>query len=140
MKKINEVAPPKWSGTVKAMKKHKEIDNPYALSWYMKNKGDKAHYKPMPKDSTKSPGEPKKKKGFKEWLGEAVIVESDVANDPRIGCVCPHCGSTKTHGARAIEHGKNGKWTYANTACGACDNGFGFNFETNMPVKQLSDH
>ena len=27
------------------MKKHKEIDNPYALAWYMKNKGDRSHYK-----------------------------------------------------------------------------------------------
>jgi len=30
--------------TTKFMKKHKEIDNPYALAWYMKNKGHKSHY------------------------------------------------------------------------------------------------
>ena len=40
---INEVSPPGFEGTVKAMKKHKEIDNPYALAWYMKNKGYKSH-------------------------------------------------------------------------------------------------
>ena len=36
-------SPPGWGGTVRAMKKHKEIDNPYALAWYMskKKKGDK---------------------------------------------------------------------------------------------------
>jgi hypothetical protein len=39
----NEVAPKGWEGTVKAMKKHDEIDNPYALAWSMKNKGYKSH-------------------------------------------------------------------------------------------------
>jgi DNA-binding NtrC family response regulator len=43
-----EVSPPGFSGTTKAMKKHKEIDNPYALSWWMYNKGDKSHKKPEP--------------------------------------------------------------------------------------------
>lgn len=42
---IQEVSPPGFEGTVKAMKKHKEIDNPYALAWYMKNKGMKSHKK-----------------------------------------------------------------------------------------------
>ena len=36
---LNEVAPAGWEGTVKAMKKEKNIDNPWALAWYMKNKG-----------------------------------------------------------------------------------------------------
>lgn len=36
------VAPPGWENTVKKMKKHPgEIDNPWALAWHMKNKGDK---------------------------------------------------------------------------------------------------
>tara|TARA_Y100000593_G_C4254616_1_gene308964 strand:+ start:215 stop:1198 length:984 start_codon:yes stop_codon:yes gene_type:complete len=56
---INEVSPPGFKGTVKAMKKHKEIDNPFALAWHMKNKGDKAHYKD--KD-----GKPEKKEKYKE--------------------------------------------------------------------------
>jgi len=43
-KNMEEVAPPGWEGTVKAMKKHKkEIDNPWALAWSMKNKGMKSH-------------------------------------------------------------------------------------------------
>ena len=54
-----EVSPPGFKGTVKAMKKHKDIDNPYALAWHMKNKGDEAHYKS--KD-----GKPEKKEKFKE--------------------------------------------------------------------------
>lgn len=41
--KVSETAPKGWEGTVKAMKKHKEIDNPYALTNYMKNKGYKSH-------------------------------------------------------------------------------------------------
>ena len=40
-----EAAPKGWEGTVKAMKKHDEIDNPYALAHYMKNKGYKSHKK-----------------------------------------------------------------------------------------------
>jgi hypothetical protein len=41
---IAEVSPPGFKGTVKAMKKHKDIDNPYALAWWMKNKGYKSNY------------------------------------------------------------------------------------------------
>lgn len=44
-KAVAEVAPKGWEGTVKAMKKHKDIDNPWALAWYMKNKGYKSHKK-----------------------------------------------------------------------------------------------
>ncbi len=40
---VDEVAPPGWEGTVKAMKKKKGIDNPWALAWYMHNKGDNPH-------------------------------------------------------------------------------------------------
>jgi hypothetical protein len=40
---VQEVAPPGFEGTVKAMKKHKDIDNPFALAWSMKNKGYKSH-------------------------------------------------------------------------------------------------
>lgn len=36
---LNEKAPEGWEKTVKAMKKHKKIDNPWALAQYMKNKG-----------------------------------------------------------------------------------------------------
>lgn len=38
-----ESAPKGWEGTVKAMKKHKDIDNPFALANWMKNKGMKSH-------------------------------------------------------------------------------------------------
>jgi hypothetical protein len=43
------VAPPGWENTVKHMKKHKEIDNPWALAWHMKNKGDTPHHASDPK-------------------------------------------------------------------------------------------
>lgn len=62
-----EKSPPGWSGTVKAMKKHKgEISNPWALSWWMKKKGAKAHYKPEPGDTSKSKKEPEKKSEYKD--------------------------------------------------------------------------
>ena len=37
------VAPEGWEGTVKDMKKDKSIDNPYALSYWMKDKGYTSH-------------------------------------------------------------------------------------------------
>lgn len=40
---IKEVAPVGWEKTVKAMKGHKEIDNPRALAHWMKGKGMKSH-------------------------------------------------------------------------------------------------
>ena len=50
---LDEISPPGWEGTVKAMKKKKgdeKIDNPWALAWWMKGKGYKSHYT---KDGTK---------------------------------------------------------------------------------------
>ena len=44
------VAPPGWEDTVKKMKKHDEIDNPWALAWSMKNKG----YTPGGKEASMS--------------------------------------------------------------------------------------
>ena len=55
---LPEVSPPGWEGSVKAMKKHKDIDNPWALAWHMKNKGDKPHYKDQD-------GKPEKKAKYK---------------------------------------------------------------------------
>ena len=42
---VQEVAPPGFEGTVRAMKKHKDVTNPFALAWSMKNKGYKSHKK-----------------------------------------------------------------------------------------------
>lgn len=51
-----EVSPPGWSGTVKAMKKHGDITNPWALAWWMKGKGAKPRY-PAEKGSEASASE-----------------------------------------------------------------------------------
>lgn len=37
------VAPPGWENTVKEMKNHKDISNPFALAWSMKDKGYTTH-------------------------------------------------------------------------------------------------
>lgn len=42
---LQEVSPPGWGKTVEKMKKHPEIDNPFALAWSMKKKGYQPHYK-----------------------------------------------------------------------------------------------
>jgi hypothetical protein len=39
-----EKAPAGWEGTVKHMKKHGDIDNPFALAHYMKNQGYTPHH------------------------------------------------------------------------------------------------
>lgn len=66
---LDEKSPPGFKGTAKAMKKHKEIDNPYALSWWMKNKGMKSHRKA---DGTK-----------KEAVGEASVVGARIEHPVR---------------------------------------------------------
>ena len=40
---VEESSPKGWEGTVKAMKKNKDIDNPWALANWMKSKGYKSH-------------------------------------------------------------------------------------------------
>lgn len=40
------VAPEGWEDTVKKMKKHPEIDNPWALAWWMKDQGHKQSSEP----------------------------------------------------------------------------------------------
>ncbi len=55
---LDEKSPKGWEGTVKAMKKHKDDDNPYALSHWMKNKGYKSHKTKSGKDK---PNEDKNK-------------------------------------------------------------------------------
>lgn len=42
---LDEVAPKGWKKTVERMKKHKEIDNPFALAYWMKKKGYKSRFK-----------------------------------------------------------------------------------------------
>lgn len=42
---LDEVAPKGWKKTVERMKKHKEVDNPFALAYWMKKKGYKSRFK-----------------------------------------------------------------------------------------------
>ncbi len=73
---LPEVSPPGWAGSVKAMKKHKDIDNPWALAWHMKNKGDKPHYKDQD-------GRPEKKAKYKnEEVDTDGIVQLDEGKLP----------------------------------------------------------
>ena len=51
---LEEVAPEGWEGTVEAMKKHSEIDNPWALAHYMKGKGYHSHKTRSGKDKNES--------------------------------------------------------------------------------------
>ena len=71
---VSEVAPPGFEGTVKAMKKHKDIDNPWALAWSMKNKGYKSH--------KKSDGTPKNE-NYQDPMA-ASSMPGDCANSPDV--------------------------------------------------------
>lgn len=58
---LAEAAPKGWEGTVKSMKQHKdEIDNPWALAHWMKNKGYKSHKKEDVSESVLHEGEEEK--------------------------------------------------------------------------------
>jgi hypothetical protein len=50
------VAPPGWENTVKEMKGKKDVDNPFALAWYMHGKGNKPHSKKSAKEDKKDVG------------------------------------------------------------------------------------
>lgn len=67
---IEEVSPPGFKGTVKAMKKHDEIDNPFALAWHMKNKGYKSH--------KKADGSPKNEDSNPEYDDEAGMADNNI--------------------------------------------------------------
>ena len=57
---LSEKAPEGWEGTVKGMKKHKDIDNPWALAHWMKGKGYKSHKKETVGESIVTEGEEEK--------------------------------------------------------------------------------
>jgi predicted kinase len=52
----NEAAPPGFEGTVKALKKSGDVDNPFALAWWMKKRGMKSHKKVRGADKERSFG------------------------------------------------------------------------------------
>ena len=75
-KKVSEVAPEGWEGTVKAMKKDGDVDNPWALAWWMKNKGYKSHKKEVKEWHTgKRKDRVKQAKNQSEVLGYKMVGE-----------------------------------------------------------------
>ena len=99
---VREVSPPGWEGTVRAMKKHPELGgekgdkNIYALSWYLKNKGAKSHYKdkggkPVKKDKYKSEEKIKVNEGYDEGIHFGIsgletdrqIIEEEIQMDKK---------------------------------------------------------
>jgi hypothetical protein len=99
---IQEVAPPGFEGTVKAMKNYPELSqgktsegkdkNIYALAWFMKNKGYKSH-------KTKSGSDKEVQKSHYEPQGQVIgEEESDRVNDRRLmgGGVGAGRGSSRT--------------------------------------------
>lgn len=92
---LDEVAPPGFEGTVKGMKKHKNIDNPWALAWSMKNKGYKSHKKadgsPKNEETEKMP---KTLKQFREGWDEMMKSVKE-RNKPQ-----PNGGSGVKQGSR----------------------------------------
>jgi len=74
------VSPPGWSGTTKAMKKHKDISNPWALSWWMAKQKPGAKWGPGGKGKLKKTPKPhhkpeKKKKSSVDFERIAQIID-----------------------------------------------------------------
>lgn len=87
---VDEVSPPGFSGTVKAMKKHGDIANPYALAWAMYKKGAKPH-KPVEKGKpgyvtprTHASRQARKAAAKKRPLAASHDTVSDLAEGPLI--------------------------------------------------------
>lgn len=77
-KRVDEVAPPGFKGTAKALKKHSdEVDNPFALAWWMKNKGYNSHKKAngSPKNEVKGAGKATQVSLSDESMGNPVSVD-----------------------------------------------------------------
>jgi hypothetical protein len=86
------VSPKNWSGTTKAMKRHKNISNPFALSWWMTKqkpgakwgpggklkKSPQPHYKPE-----------KKKKSDSESTDKIAQIADDIIADIMISPAMP---------------------------------------------------
>ena len=92
---IKEVAPPGWEGSVRAMKKHPELGgekgdkNIYALSWYLKNKGAKPHYKdkggkPVKKDKYQNEAKilDEALRDMEDYRAKSKVLQS-IQNDPK---------------------------------------------------------
>jgi phosphopantetheine adenylyltransferase len=112
---LEEKAPPGFEGTVKAMKKHPEIDNPYALSWYLKNKGAKSH--------RKADG------SVKEDLDEEHIVHVDDGSNY----------GDKPHD-KDVEHVMSGAKKHGGEFDGHSDKGAFFKFKSKNDAKNFADH
>lgn len=78
-KRVDEVSPSGFKGTVKAMKKRHsdEIDNPFALAWWMKNKGYDSSKKATggPKNEVKGAGKSTQVSLSDESMGSPVSVD-----------------------------------------------------------------
>lgn len=82
-----EKAPPGWSGTVKAMKKHMPAEKAFALAWHGHKTGKKPHYRD--EDSTTTGGEPVKKKRYEtEEVCEGAQLK---LGTPNRNCGCNVC-------------------------------------------------
>lgn len=80
MPPVQADAPPGWEDTTEKMLKHKEIDNPFALAWSMKNKG----YEPGGSDKesqiqTQEVGKVESEKGVKPVMEVPSLAPSDTS-------------------------------------------------------------
>ena len=88
---FKEVAPPGWEGTIKAMKKKKGIDNPWALAWHMHNKGMKPHI-------------PEELGGIMEEILDEK--RKSLKNTKDVGMECQECGKKFRAKLSTLEYGK----------------------------------
>jgi hypothetical protein len=75
---LMEKSPPGFKKTVEKMKKHKEIDNPFALAWHMKKKGYKSHAESYDYDEVSI------KKKVKESLDPKIVDQQQTPKDDSV--------------------------------------------------------
>ena len=129
---LPEVSPPGWEGSVKAMKKHKDIDNPWALAWHMKNKGDKPHYKDQD-------GKPEKKAKYKnEEVETGDIVQLDEELPKHLTKFLDKKGNPNKEAQARIDAGRRKREVAARTK-DVTPKGYGPNEEDEVAIMSL-DH
>jgi 8-oxo-dGTP diphosphatase len=81
---IDEMAPPGFSGTVAAMKKHKDIKNPYALAWGLYKKGAKPR-------KAREAGKPRYVNPTEYFKARSKVKENFDVTDAEAAFIFEHC-------------------------------------------------
>lgn len=123
---LAEVAPPGFEKAVKVMKKKKSVDNPYAVAWSMKNKGDEPS-DDMDEMDASQPNAPSSMAGMDEICEECGMSE---------GQHMPGCSRMNEFSNDMIGGGGMGldETEQEDTSCPECDAPHGMKHDKGCPL------